>query len=165
MPVSETFRTVVLVFLGTHMPATLMMDSQALLPSAIVPGFDKNRCWISTCGQTPIRSWRIHRRFKSFILFELLFQLPFFFIDSKPSTSGGTGSGYRASSTGRTRRRHSSQSWLRFYIRIVFPDEAAWKLMSIYTPYLLVPASMAYALGVDDKPFGAKGGPNKLKIF
>ena len=25
--------------------------------------------------------------------------------------------------------------------------------------------AMAYALGVDDKPFGAKGGPNKLKIF
>ena len=48
----------------------------------------------------------------------------------------------------------------------VFPDEAArWKLFLIYLPYLLVPASMAYALGVDDKPFGAKGGPNKLKIF
>ena len=48
----------------------------------------------------------------------------------------------------------------------VFPDEAArWRLFFIYLPYLLVPASMAYALGVDDKPFGAKGGPNKLKIF
>ena len=47
-----------------------------------------------------------------------------------------------------------------------FPDEAArWKLFFIYLPYLIVPASMAYVLGVDDKPFGAKGGTNKLKLF
>ena len=80
MPVSETFRTVVLVFLGTHIPATLMMDSQALLPPAIVPGFMKSLLDFHVrTNHDPLMAappaW-----FKSFILFELLFQLPFFFI-------------------------------------------------------------------------------------
>ena len=83
MPVSETFRTVVLVFLGTHIPATLMMDSQALLPPAIVPGFMKSLLDFHVrTNSDPLMAdppaW-----FKSFILFELLFQLPFFFIGFK----------------------------------------------------------------------------------
>ena len=167
MPVSKTFRTVVLVFLGTHIPATLMMDSQALLPPAVVPGFMRQLLDFHVrTNHDPLMAdppaW-----FKSFILFELLFQLPFFFIGFKAFYKRRNwiripGVVYGA---------HTATTLIPILAEIlhpatVFPDEAArWRLFFIYLPYLLVPASMAYALGVDDKPFGAKGGPNKLKIF
>ena len=167
MPVSETFRTVVLVFLGTHIPATLMMDSQALLPPAVVPGFMRQLLDFHVrTNSDPLMAdppaW-----FKSFILFELMFQLPFFFIGFKAFYERRNwirmpGVVYGA---------HTATTLIPILAVILhpataFPDEAArWRLFFIYLPYLLVPASMAYALGVDDKPFGAKGGPNKLKIF
>ena len=37
MPINSTFRTIACVFFATHIPATILMDSQALLPPAIVP--------------------------------------------------------------------------------------------------------------------------------
>ena len=166
MPVSETFRTVVLVFLGTHIPATLMMDSQALLPPAIVPGFMKSLLQFHVDTNADPLMANPPTWFKSFILFELLFQLPFFFIGFKAFYERKNwiripGVVYGA---------HTATTLVPILAEILhsdsFPDEAArWKLFFIYLPYLIVPASMAYVLGVDDKPFGAKGGTNKLKLL
>jgi hypothetical protein len=166
MAVSETFRLVVIVFFATHIPATILMDSQALLPPSVVPSFARALLRFH-CEQNadPLMAdppvW-----FKSFILFELLFQLPFFFIGFKAFYERKNwiripGVVYGA---------HTATTLVPILAEILhsdsFPDEAArWKLFFIYLPYLIVPASMAYVLGVDAKPFGAKGGTNKLKLF
>jgi hypothetical protein len=77
---NDTFRLIVLVFLATHVPATVLMDSQALVPKSMVPKFAQRllEFHIST-NHDPLMDdqpvW-----FKSFILCELLFQLPFFII-------------------------------------------------------------------------------------
>tara|TARA_B110000977_G_scaffold15623_1_gene19105 strand:+ start:2152 stop:2577 length:426 start_codon:yes stop_codon:yes gene_type:complete len=77
---NDTFRVIVLVFLATHVPATVLMDSQALVPKSMVPKFAQRllEFHIST-NHDPLMDdqpvW-----FKSFILCELLFQLPFFII-------------------------------------------------------------------------------------
>ena len=79
-PINATFRAIVLVFFATHIPATILMDSQAILPPAVVPGFAKSllRFHVRT-NHDPLMEWQ-PVWFKSFILFELLFQLPFFFV-------------------------------------------------------------------------------------
>ena len=166
MPINATFRAIVLVFFATHIPATILMDSQAILPPAVVPGFAKSllRFHVRT-NHDPLMEWQ-PVWFKSFILFELLFQLPFFFIGFKAFYERKNwiripGVVYGA---------HTATTLVPILAEILhsdsFPDEAArWKLFFISLPYLIVPASMAYVLGVDDKPFGAKGGTNKLKLF
>ena len=156
MPVSETFRTVVLVFLGTHIPATLMMDSQALLPPAIVPGFMKSllRFHVDTNADPLMANpptW-----FKSFILFELLFQLPFFFI------------GFKAF--------YERKNWIRIP-GVVYGAHTAttlvpilqyiweypslgnaerWRLIAIYLPYLVVPLWIVWCVIGEGEPFPAK---------
>jgi hypothetical protein len=41
MAINGTFRAIACVFFLTHIPATIMMDSQAIFPPAVVPGFAK----------------------------------------------------------------------------------------------------------------------------
>ena len=99
--------------------------------------------------------------FKSFILFELLFQLPL--LHRIQALRAEELDGYGASGA------HTATTLIPILAEIsypatVFPDGRAVRLFFIYLPYLLVPASMAYALGGTTSP-SAKGGPNKLKIF
>ena len=162
MPMNDTFRWIVVVFLATHIPATILMDSQAILPPAVVPGFAKSllRFHVRT-NHDPLMEWQ-PVWFKSFILFELLFQLPFFFV------------GFRAFYERRNWIRipgiaygaHTATTLVPILAEILthdeFPSEAArWQLFLIYLPYLVIPAMIAVALSLEEKPFGEDGdGPD-----
>ena len=155
MAVSETFRLVVIVFFATHIPATILMDSQALLPPSVVPSFARALLRFH-CEQNadPLMAdppvW-----FKSFILFELLFQLPFFFVGLRAFTRRENwiripGICYGA---------HTATTLIPILASILHAPEitsdAAWcKLFFIYLPYLVIPAWMTLELARHEKPFG-----------
>jgi len=93
---------------------------------------------------------------------ELLFQLPFFFV------------GFRAFYERRNWIRipgiaygaHTATTLVPILAEILthdeFPSEAArWQLFLIYLPYLVIPAMIAVALSLEEKPFGEDGdGPD-----
>lgn len=155
---NDTFRVIVLVFLATHVPATVLMDSQALVPKSVVPKFAQRllEFHIST-NHDPLMDdqpvW-----FKSFILCELMFQLPFFII------------GFRAFYMKRNWIRipglvygvHTATTLIPILAEILHsPDipstQARAQLFLIYLPYLVIPAMMAWVLAIEDKPFGKAG--------
>ena len=41
MAISPFSRAIACIFFLTHIPATVLMDSQAILPASVVPGFAK----------------------------------------------------------------------------------------------------------------------------
>ena len=96
--------------------------------------------------------------FKSFILFELLFQLPFFFV------------GYHAFYHGRNWVRipgiaygvHTATTLIPILAEILASESitsaaARAQLFLIYLPYLVIPAMIAILLALEEKPFGKAG--------
>lgn len=158
MAINSTFRAIACVFFLTHIPASILMDSQAILPPAIVPEFAKAllKFHVDTnhdplMAQQP--TW-----FKSFILFELFFQLPFFFVGFHafykqrnwiriPGIAYGT---------------HTATTLIPILAEILYSKEipeggARVKLFLIYLPYLVIPAMIALLLALEEKPFGKAG--------
>ena len=158
MAINTTFRVIACVFFLTHIPATVLMDSQAIFPPSVVPGFAKSllKFHVDTnhdplMAQQPV--W-----FKAFILFELVFQLPFFFVGFYafykqcnwiriPGIAYGT---------------HTATTLIPILAEILYsnaiPDGGArLKLFLIYLPYLVIPAMIAVLLALEDKPFGKAG--------
>ena len=158
MPINSTFRTIACVFFATHIPATILMDSQALLPPSIVPSLARELLDFHVrANHDPLMEhqpvW-----FKSLILFELLFQLPFFFV------------GYHAFYHGRNWVRipgiaygvHTATTLIPILAEILtdedIPTDAARaQLFLIYLPYLIIPAMIAILLALEEKPFGKAG--------
>uniref|UniRef100_A0A7S0SF29 EXPERA domain-containing protein n=1 Tax=Mantoniella antarctica TaxID=81844 RepID=A0A7S0SF29_9CHLO len=158
MALNATFRAVVCVFFLTHIPATILMDSQAILPASMVPGFAKellafhiDRHHDPLMAQQPV--W-----FKSLILFEILFQLPFFFV------------GFYAFYMRRNWVRipgivygvHTATTLLPILAEITYSKamptkQARTVLFYIYLPYLIIPALIALLLALEEKPFGKAG--------
>ena len=158
MPINSTFRTIACVFFATHIPATILMDSQALLPPSVVPGFARGLLDFHVRANHDPLMERQPVWFKSFILFELLFQLPFFFI------------GYHAFYHGRNWVRipgiaygvHTATTLVPILAEILaaesIPSPAARaQLFLIYLPYLVIPAMIAILLALEEKPFGKAG--------
>lgn len=162
MAINATFRAIACVFFLTHIPATVMMDSQALLPAAVVPGFAKALLAFHVdsnhdplMAQQPV--W-----FKSFILFELLFQLPFFFV--------GFYAFYKQCNwiriPGIVYGTHTATTLIPIlaeilYSKAIVGEAARLKLFLIYLPYLVIPAAIAVLLALEEKPFGKAGDANK----
>ena len=147
-----------MVFFATHIPATILCDSQALVPARFVPKFARSLLEFHVeTNHDPLMEFQ-PVWFKSLIVFELLFQLPFFFV------------GFHAF--------YHKHNWIRIpgivygthtattLIPIVgeilhssdIPDAAArTRLFLIYLPYLVIPAMTALLLSMEEKPFGKEG--------
>ena len=86
-------RTAFLIFFASHIPITLLIDSQALLPPAFYPECLKHLLdvYVDFC-QDPLmaRPTFAGPWFQSFVFGEFLFQLPFFFIAIRMMRSGKT---------------------------------------------------------------------------
>ena len=164
MAINNTFRAIACVFFITHIPATVLMDSQAIFPPNVVPGFAKSllKFHVDT-NHDPLMA-RQPVWFKSFILFELLFQLPFFFVGFYafykqrnwiriPGIAYGT---------------HTATTLIPILGEILYAKEipdagARLKLFLIYLPYLVIPAMIAVLLALEEKPFGKAGDAALLK--
>ena len=80
MAISELARKVFLTYFVTHIPATMLIDAQVVLPPRVVPTFARNalRWHISTNNDVLMAhqpAW-----LRSLVMCELVFQLPFFFV-------------------------------------------------------------------------------------
>jgi hypothetical protein len=79
-------RTLGIAFFASHIPATLLVDAQALLPSWIFPGFARNMLtdFIARFNDPlmggALQAPRENLWFLSLIATELILQLPFFFV-------------------------------------------------------------------------------------
>ena len=79
-------RTLGVAFFATHIPATLFVDAQALLPSWMFPGFARNMLAAFIAGFNDplmggaIRAPQENLWFLSLVATELVIQLPFFFV-------------------------------------------------------------------------------------
>jgi hypothetical protein len=158
MPMNDTFRWIVVVFLATHIPATIMMDSQALVPAKFVPKFARSLLEFHVnANHDPLMEFQ-PVWFKSLIAFELLFQLPFFFV--------GCHAFYHKQNwirvPGIVYGTHTATTLIPILAEILhsgdIPNAAARaQLFFIYLPYLVIPAMMALILCAEEKPFGVEG--------
>ena len=55
---NDTFRWIVVVFLATHIPATIMMDSQALVPAKFVPKFARSLLEFHVTNHDPLMEFQ-----------------------------------------------------------------------------------------------------------
>lgn len=158
MAINSTFRAIACVFFLTHIPATILMDSQAILPKSVVPTFAQAllKFHVETNHDPLMDSQPVW--FKSFILFELLFQLPFFFVGfyafyKRCNWIRIPGIAYGA---------HTATTLIPILAEILYSTaipntEARIKLFLIYLPYLLIPATIALLCALEEKPFGRAG--------
>jgi len=82
----ELLRVTLLVFFATHVPATLLIDSQAVLPARYVPPLARQLLeWHVANTGDPLMAPLVASRspapwFRALVLGELSLQLPFFFV-------------------------------------------------------------------------------------
>ena len=140
MAISELARGVFLTYFVTHIPATMLIDAQVVLPPRVVPKFARNalRWHISTNNDVLMAhqpAW-----LRSLVMCELVFQLPFFFV----------------AISALRRRDEGAKGWLLAYgahtattlapiLQYIWESDAIaselerWKLIGVYSPYLVVP--------------------------
>ena len=79
MAINETARKVFLAYFITHIPATMLIDAQVVLPERVVPTFAKRLLrWHIETNDDVLMANR-PRWLVGLVTCELLFQLPFFF--------------------------------------------------------------------------------------
>ncbi|EDQ89608.1 uncharacterized protein MONBRDRAFT_25127 [Monosiga brevicollis MX1] len=160
-------------FFASHIPITLLMDSQAILPPSLVPGSISSlqRFYVETF-QDPLMAnppvW-----FKSMVTCELLIQLPFFFWACRAIKNGA----HQALNSivwyhinlgdnsirlpGLLYGAHVATTLVPILGEFLFGFPAAnlsttqrLALVALYSPYLLVPIHYAWHLLRHPKPYG-----------
>jgi len=159
------FETIALIFFGTHIPITLFVDGQALLPPYLYtwgPGamlkwyVSWSKDSLMSPGQHPL--W-----FKSIIFFELVLQVPFFFwalqvLLSPPSVKEPKLFRPIAIAYGA----HTSTTLVPILASFLFfqdkgfTDFHRWQLILIYLPYLLVPLAVCWRGATNEEVFVRK---------
>ena len=74
----EALRVILLAFFATHIPATLLVDSQAVLPPRLVPPFAADLlAWHVRRTSDPVMTAPVPPWFRALVLGELCFQVRF----------------------------------------------------------------------------------------
>jgi hypothetical protein len=156
MAVPEYTRIVFLAYFLTHIPATLLIDAQVLLPARLVPRFAQSLLqWhISTNNDVLMANQPPWLRI--FVACELVFQLPFFFVAShaiwkRRNDLNGWFIAYGAHTA--TTLAPIAQYILE-YPGLSVRDKCA--LVGIYAPYLVVPLWIVWVMLTDGAPFAKK---------
>ena len=150
-----------LIYLGyffTHIPITILLDLQGLLPSSIYDalGVSNFFIWYHTAfddhlmGTPPI--W-----LKSFLFSEMVFQLPFFFVAvdalRKKKCSDLVKTLFIVYGT------HTATTVLP--ILADFIAASKYLLVAIYFPYFAIPLSLVFYFGLRKDPFCIEEGIKK----
>ena len=155
-------RTIYLIYFLSHIPITLFIDSQAILPGRWFPALPVDLLgWhIETNHDFLMRTrpdW-----FRSLVFVEVLLQLPFFVVASR-ALLARTEARFRAAFV--VYGAHTATTMVPILGEIIlrggdaFPTEShRWRLVAIYVPYLAVPLAIArsFAARWPEAP-GAKG--------
>eukprot|EP01137_Pigoraptor_chileana_P000624 Opistho-2@37072 len=144
---------VFILYFATHIPITLCIDLQAILPHTLYP--TDLVALVQWYGNT------FHDRFmlfppawfQSFIVCELLFQLPFFFVAIHGFYKGLNRIRVPCIIYGA----HVSTTVIPILTEFVFADiprSDKYFLLSVYSPYLLVPLALTFKMAFQEHPFG-----------
>ena len=159
------FETVALIFFGSHIPITLFVDGQALLPSYLYSwGPSSMLQWYASWSKDILMTPGKHPLwFQSIIFFELVLQVPFFFwalhvLFSPPSTKEPKLFRPVAIAYGA----HTATTLIPILATFLhyqekgFTEFHRWQLVLIYLPYLLVPLAVCWRGAVSDVVFVRK---------
>ena len=80
MKMNKVLDAIFIAFFALHIPITLVIDAQVILPPQYYPNWCREllNMWVEMSGDTLMMQHPLW--FKSLVLSELLFQLPFFFV-------------------------------------------------------------------------------------
>ena len=146
-PFTGATRTAFLIFFSSHIPITLFVDSQALLPSWLYPQAVRDLLdfYVSFVNDPLMaRPTFAGPWFQSFVASELLFQLPFFCLAVRMMLSSTTfwPDWFRTACI--MYGTHTVTTLIPILAQVVFNPESTTieKLMtvSVYLPYLIFPA-------------------------
>ncbi|KAI5476753.1 hypothetical protein MNV49_007343 [Pseudohyphozyma bogoriensis] len=139
-----------LVFLLIHIPATLLVDIQALLFAEQFSPTSLRQVYLLAQKDDPLLTHATHPDwvwFQSFIILEIVFQLPTFFIGARGLLKGSKSvwpllALYGASS--------ATTTWACLATVITMPgiEKQLPQLLASYVPFFLVPFCMALDYGV-----------------
>jgi hypothetical protein len=163
-------RIAFLGFFASHIIFTLLIDVQALFKPYYPQMFQDLLTWYADTLKDPLMSEPFDLWLQSMIVFELLIQLPYFFVAVK-MLSDSTLQEYPrwfqlfsiiyGSHTATTLVPILPTIWFReeeeapFMLRLV--------CLSIYLPYLLFPLGICYIAATTDSSVGATAGTKKIK--
>lgn len=163
-------RTAFLVFFASHIPITLMIDCQALLPEALYPQTLRNLLDLyANFVQDPLmtRPTFAGPWFQSFVIGELLFQLPFFITAVRmmrcekqtwPDWFRTACLIYGA---------HTATTLIPILAIIIFNPESTvlhkFMALSVYLPYLLFPLWLTLLAAMDNTKTTTVATTNKSK--
>ena len=77
---NDLMRRIFIAYFATHVPATILIDSQAIVPDKYVPSFAKSLLQFHIKQNDDFLMLEQPLWLKSFIVFEVLVQLPLFFV-------------------------------------------------------------------------------------
>jgi hypothetical protein len=162
MAIGERTRAIFLAYFITHIPATMMIDSQVVLPRALVPAFARKALEWHIATNNDVLMANQPSWLRGLVACELLFQLPFFFVAVKALMG--------------------RKNWIRGYciaygahtattlvpiLQYIWEDETFKSekqrvaLIGIYAPYLIVPLWLMMSMLANEKPFGDDIGKKK----
>ncbi|XP_066536572.1 sigma intracellular receptor 2 [Hoplias malabaricus] len=173
----RTLEIIFFIYFATHIPITLFLDLQALLPEDIYPQALKDVLhWYAADFKDPMvldpPFW-----FKSFVFCEALIQLPFFPIATYAFLKGNCRWIRTPAIVYST---HVATSLIPIFAHILFhnfpvapyPGPQTFKerltLVSIYAPYLIIPITllltMLYSSTYSSSPSSGKGSSKAKKL-
>lgn len=152
----DAARTVFLWYFVSHIPITMCVDAQAVLPAAWFPSALKDLLAWHVSVNNDMLMGTLPLWFRAVCCCEVALQLPFFFYAVRALVNRDNGARVGMVVYGA----HVATTLVP--ILAVFADAGTafdsegqrWALIAIYLPYLLVPLALVYYFGREAEPFG-----------
>ena len=163
-------RLAFLAFFASHIPITLLMNGQTVLPEALFPNVLRGILpfyaaqFNDTLMTAPFDTW-----FQSFVVCEVLLQVPFFIYAVMALLNWQSTNGSKWFRTAcLVYGSHAVTTLIPILAETIFnkKNTAAEKcvLVSLYLPYLCFPAWLVYIAATNDDVFSESVSPIKAKV-
>lgn len=143
---NDLMRRIFIAYFATHVPATILIDSQAIVPDEYVPSFAKSLLQFHIKQNDDFLMLEQPLWLKSFIVFEVLVQLPLFFVllrklrKREENNIRLLGIGYSC---------HVMTTMVPILSEIYW--RGSFALFMIYFPYFFVPLMLLYSLSLSEE--------------
>ena len=143
---NDLMRRIFIAYFATHVPATILIDSQAIVPDKYVPSFAKSLLQFHIKQNDDFLMLEQPLWLKSFIVFEVLVQLPLFFVllrklrKREENNIRLLGIGYSC---------HVMTTMVPILSEIYW--RGSFVLFMIYFPYFFVPLMLLYSLSLSEE--------------
>jgi len=158
-------RVVFLGFFVSHIPATALVDAQAVLPAWVFPGFARDALawWVTSCGD-PLMGAR-PLWFRAIVTAEVTLQFPFFFY----AIRGLLARDDRIRVPCVAYAGHVCTTMVPILAELVWGGHAATAsqralLVAVYLPYLVVPLGLLAFMASAAAPFHRDRSARRLRV-